>query len=205
MRGKWGTCACACACAYVSPFAEGGGLPAPLVFSLSVREMGEMGEMGGMWEKGGMRGDEGEMRGNGGKGGGMGGTGGGGDGGNEGEMGGGNGGKWASIWSGCKVCIGHRPCLSPRPLSPTGHSSAISPQSIGAINVPLSVPHPDSLHCLLLWLCGPPAQRALQRYVCVLVSGHGGGGGGCPSSQKQKKVRASFAPRCSPSVWLGGS
>ena len=30
-------CACARACAYVSPFAEGGGLPAPLVFSLSVR------------------------------------------------------------------------------------------------------------------------------------------------------------------------
>ena len=37
--GKWGRMgayACACACAYVSPLAEGGGLPAPLVFSLSV-------------------------------------------------------------------------------------------------------------------------------------------------------------------------
>ena len=33
--GKWG--ACACACAYVSPFSEGVDLPAPLVFSLSVR------------------------------------------------------------------------------------------------------------------------------------------------------------------------
>ena len=35
--GEMGACACACACAYVSPFAEGGGPPAPLVFSLSVR------------------------------------------------------------------------------------------------------------------------------------------------------------------------
>ena len=30
--GKWGLC-----CAYVSPLTEGGDLPAPLVFSLSVR------------------------------------------------------------------------------------------------------------------------------------------------------------------------
>ena len=39
--GQWGemgpACACACACACVSPIAEGGGLPAPLAFSLSVR------------------------------------------------------------------------------------------------------------------------------------------------------------------------
>ena len=34
MGGNW---ACACACAYVSPFSEGGDLPAPLVCSLSVR------------------------------------------------------------------------------------------------------------------------------------------------------------------------
>ena len=61
--GKWGEMgACACACAYVSPFAEGGDLPAPMVFSVSVRSYIAIytpGEMGGMGGNGGKRGETG--------------------------------------------------------------------------------------------------------------------------------------------------